>query len=108
MRDEAQEHVQHRRPAIAALEARRQRFEQPREHERQRLEILDRPFQIERRFEALRVEHRHERPDVLAARDRLPRERRAAHPRDEIRGREGREITERPETPLLGSTKYEV
>ena len=39
---------------------------------------VDRPLEIERRLEPLLVEHRHERPDVLAARDRLPRQRRHA------------------------------
>ena len=54
--------VQHRRAAIAALEPRGQRLEQPREHERQRLEPLDRPLEIERRLEPLVRQHRHERP----------------------------------------------
>ena len=45
--------VQHRRAAIAPLEPRRQRLEQPRQHERQRLEPLDRPLEIERRLEPL-------------------------------------------------------
>jgi hypothetical protein len=70
--DEAQQHVQHRGAAIAPLEARGQRLEQPRQDERQRLEICDRPLEIERRLEPFLLEHRHERPTVLAARHRLP------------------------------------
>ena len=77
-RDEPQLDMQDRRAAIAALEARRQRFEQPRQHERQRLEPLDRPFQLERRFEPLVGQRRHERPHILAARERLPDQRRPA------------------------------
>ena len=53
-RDEPQLDVQDRRAAIAALEARRQRLEQPRQHERQRLEPLDRPFEIERALRTAR------------------------------------------------------
>ena len=45
--------MQHRRAAIAPLEARRQRLEQPRQDERQRLEAFDRPLEIERRLEPL-------------------------------------------------------
>ena len=58
--------------AIAPLETRRQRLEQPRQHERQRLEPLDRPLELERRLEALLGKRRHERTHVFAARDRLP------------------------------------
>jgi hypothetical protein len=44
VRDEAERHVQYGRAAIAPLEARGERLEQTREHERQRLESIDRPF----------------------------------------------------------------
>src|SRR5213079_2222986 len=49
-----------------------ERLQQPRQDERQRLERLDWPFEIERRFESLRGEGRNQRTDVLAARQRLP------------------------------------
>jgi hypothetical protein len=80
---------------------RRQRLEQPREHERQRLEPFDRPLEIERRFEALRFERRDERADVFAARDRLPRHRRPAEPRDEfVRGQRG-QLPKRFQSPMF-------
>ncbi len=43
-----QPHVQHGDAAIAPFEARRQRLEQPCQDERQRLERLDRPLELER------------------------------------------------------------
>ena len=88
----AQQHVQHRGAAVAPFEPRRQRFEQPREHERQRLELLDRPLELERRLEALLGERGNERPDISAARNRLPLERTPSEPRDQISGRERRDL----------------
>jgi len=91
--------VQHRRAAVAPLEARRQRLEQTRQHERQRLEPLDRPLQLQRRLEPLLFEGRHQRPDIVAARDRLPDERLAAEPRREIPRRQRRQLAERLHAP---------
>jgi hypothetical protein len=73
--DEIEPHVQRRGAAVAALEARGQRLEEAREHERQRLEPLDRPFQLGRRLEALLGKRGHERTDVLAAGHGLPDQR---------------------------------
>ncbi|PYR25995.1 MAG: hypothetical protein DMF98_10405 [Acidobacteria bacterium] len=98
-RNEPQDDVQHRRAAIATLEPRRQRFEQPREDERQRLEPVDWPFEIERRFEPLVFERRHERPNIFAARDGLPDERVTSKPRRQIRLWQCRELAERFHPP---------
>ena len=98
---EAQQDVQHRSAAIAALEARRQRLEQPREDERQRLEPVDWPFEIERRFEPLVFERRHERPNIFAARDGLPDECVTSKPRRQIRLRQCRELAERFHPPAF-------
>ena len=67
-----QRDAQHDGAAIAALEPLAQRLEQPREHKRQRLEAVDRPFEIERCLELLRDAGRHERPHLFAARPSLP------------------------------------
>src|SRR5205085_2977655 len=53
--------------AIAPLEVRGNRLEQPAEHERERLEPLDRPLEIQVRFKPFVWQHRDERPVVFAA-----------------------------------------
>jgi hypothetical protein len=60
--------------AVPALQARRERFEKAREHEGQRLEPVDRPLQLDRRFEALFRLCRNERAYILTASPRLPDE----------------------------------
>ena len=100
-RDQPQRDVQRRRPAIARFETRRQRFEQTREHERQRFEPFDRPLEIERRVEPLLRERRHERPDVVAARDRLPEESLRSEARGEVGRRQRGELAKRLHTPTL-------
>ena len=45
--DQAERDVQHCRATVAPLETRRQRLEQSRQHERQRLEPVDRPFELD-------------------------------------------------------------
>lgn len=84
---------------IAALETCRQRLEEARQHERQRLERVDRPLELERRVEALLGQRRHQRPRVVAARDRLPRQRAAPEPRRQIGRRQRRELAERAHAP---------
>jgi len=64
--------MQHRGTAIAPLEMRCERVHQPRQHERQRLEPLDGPFEIERLLEAFFRKRRHERRWILTAREALP------------------------------------
>ena len=104
-RDQPKLEVQDRRAAVAPLEARRQRLEQPRQHERQRLEPLDRPFELERRFEALLGQRRHERRRVLAARDRLPGQRVLPEPRRQIGGRQRRELAQRSDPPAFATQR---
>ena len=97
--DEAEPHVQDRRTAIAPLEPRRQRLEQPRQHERQRLEPVDRPVEIDRPVEALLRQIRYQRADVVAARERLPQEAVLTEPCGQIGGGQRGELTERVEAP---------
>ena len=63
---QVQAHVQHGHAAIPAFEVRGQRLDQAPEHERQRLEALDRPFQIERLLEPLLRQRGHQRLVVFA------------------------------------------
>ena len=72
LRHQPQLHVQHGDAAIAQLEPQRQRLEQPRENERQRLEPFDRPIEVERRFEPLVFHVRHQGTHVAPARNRMP------------------------------------
>jgi hypothetical protein len=51
---------------------RRQRFHQPSEHERERLQTLDRPLEIDRLFETFFRNHRQERPWIFPTRKPLP------------------------------------
>ena len=99
LRHQPEAHAQDGGGAIAALEPCRQRLEQPREHERQRLEPLDRPFQIDRRFERFFRNRRHQRPRVVAARDRLPGEPLGSQAGRKIGGRQRRELAECFDTP---------
>src|SRR5206468_10872421 len=92
--------VENSRAAVAALETDRQRLEKPREDERQRLEPVDRPLEIERRLEPLVRKRRHERPLILAARNRLPHERLRSEARGEIGRWERGELAEGFETPV--------
>ena len=95
-------HVQHGHAAVAALEADRQRLEQPREHERQRLEALDRPLEIHGRLEPLLRQH----PARAAGRRRLapgPATAGPARPSraDRSAGGSAAQLAERPEPPAL-------
>ena len=102
--DEEETHVQHGRAAIAALEMRFERLQQTAEHERQRLEPLDRPLEIERLLEALLGHGRHERSGILTAREPLPSHARLPETRGHIVGRQRREIAERAQTPAFEDT----
>ena len=85
-RHQPQQDVQHRGAAVAPFEARRQRLEQPRQHERQRLELLDRPFEIHRGFEPFFGDVGDQRTRVLTARNGLPDEPALTEPRRHIGG----------------------
>ena len=65
-RDQPQARDGGHRAAIGALERRRERLAQPREHERQRLEPLDRPLELEPLDEPRRRRRGHERDRVRA------------------------------------------
>ena len=76
-----------------------ERLQQPAEHERQRLEPLDRPLEIERLLEALLGHRRHERSGVLAAREPLPPHTGLPEPRRDVVGRQRRQIAQRAQAP---------
>ena len=67
-----QRHVERHGAAIAIGEPITERLTQSRQHKRQRLEILDGPFQVERLFKPLFHAGRHQRPRIFAARPSLP------------------------------------
>ncbi len=59
------------RAAIGALECERQRIQQPREHERQWLEAVDRPFQLHLLAVPRHIRIRHERTRIDPSRQLL-------------------------------------
>ncbi len=93
--------MEYRRAAIATLETHRERLEQPCQHERQRLEPLDGPIEIDRRLETLLGNVRHKRTRVLAARHRPPEQPVLSEPRGQIRGRKRRKLAQRPDPPTF-------
>ena len=72
--DEPQIEMDGRGAAIGALERRRQRFEQARQHERQRLEPVDRPLELDALEETRHIRIGHERARVDSARHALQRD----------------------------------
>ena len=98
-RDQRQRDAQDDGAPIATLEPIAQRIEQTRQHKRQRLEPLDRPFEIERLFELVgharpaRAAAFLRRAPIAASGGRVVRGGRRAH------GRQRRKISERLETP---------
>ncbi len=92
-------HVQHGGAAIAPLETDGNGLEEPRQHERERLEAVNRPFELERRFESLFGHRGDERVAILTAGDRLPEEALLTKPGREIGGWKRREVAQRFETP---------
>ena len=91
--------MQDRRPAIPPLELRRKRLQQPGEHERERLEALDGPVEIDRLLETLLRCGRHERLLILSARDPLPLDAGLPEPHRHFIRRQGRKVAERSEAP---------
>ena len=75
------------------------RLHQAPEHERERLELLDRPLEIERLLESLFGHGRHQRTRVFPASQTLPVRLLTAKTCGKIIGRQCREIAQRPQTP---------
>ena len=98
-RGEVQLGVQHRGAAIGAFETHGQRLEHAAQHERQRLQAFDRPFELERRVERLVVDERHERRQVLAARGVLPPRTERPEARRQLGGRQRRKLSQRADAP---------
>ncbi len=99
-RHQVQAHVEHGGAAAAAIEMRRQRLEQPAQDERQRLQAVDRPLEIERLLEALLRHCGQQRPRILASRQPLPPDARLPETGGDGIGRQLRDIAERPQSPL--------
>src|SRR5262245_55579662 len=91
--------VQHGCAPTAALEMRRQWLEQPPEYERQRLEPVDGPFEIERLLEPLLRHLGPQRPRILATCEALPACPTPAHPRSYAINGQRRQLTQRADTP---------
>src|SRR6476659_930420 len=84
---------------IAALEMRGERLHQARQHERERLESLNRPFQIERLLETFFRYGRHQRRRILTTREPLPCNTHLSESGRHFVGGQCREIAEGAETP---------
>ncbi len=106
--DQRQRDAQHDGAAVAALEPLAQRVEQPRQDKRQRLEAVDRPFEIERCLELLRHAGRHERPHLFAARPPLPPEAGLAETSGELARRERCQIAEGAQAPANRAARYQA
>ena len=78
---------------------RAQRLHQPAQHERQRLQPVNRPLEIERLLEPLLRERRHQRMRILPACDPLPRHTGLAEPRRHLVTRQVREVPKRSQSP---------
>ena len=87
--------------AIGALECRRQRLALARENERERLETVDRPLEIQAVDEPLRVLDRHERRGVLAGSGLMETDSERAEPGVQIGAAKAREITQRAQAPAF-------
>ena len=86
-------------PRSARSSVDRQRIEQPRQHERQRLQRVDRPLQLHPLDEARHVRIGHERPGIAPQRQLLQPHAVLPHARRQIAGVERRELSERRQPP---------
>ena len=87
--------------AIGPLERRRQRVEQPRQHERQRLERFDRPVEHVPLEKTGRRIGRHQPGRVLARRRLMQADARRSEPRVDVGARQTRDVPERPQSPAF-------
>ncbi len=83
--------VDGRRGPVRTLERSGQRLEQPREHERQRLQPVNRPLELDAFEKARHVGIGHERARIDATRQPLQRDARLPQPRGQRPGRQGRQ-----------------
>ena len=91
--------VQRNRPAIGPLERLRQRIQQSREDERQRLEQLDRPLELARLDEPADAGIRHERSRIAASGQLLESTPFGPQSRRQRISRQRRQITQRGQAP---------
>ena len=85
--------------AIGALERARERVAHARQHEGERLEPFDGPFEIEPLAKVARLGRGHERVDIVPAYGPMQSHARLAEPRVEIGTRQARHLTQRPQSP---------
>ena len=98
-RHEPQSQPHLHRAAIGPLERRRQRLAQPRQHERQRLEALDRVLELEPLDKSHGFAGRHERRDRLAARGLMQDDADRSEPRVNVGARQPGEVAQRVQAP---------
>ena len=96
---EPQVQAQRHAAAIGCFERGGQRFEQPRKDERQRLQQLDRPFELERCDEPAHPGIGDERPRIDAARQALVGDAGRTEPRRQVGGGQCREFADRRQPP---------
>jgi len=97
--DQAEGDVQCSGAAIAPFEPRRQRLEQPRQDERQRLGPFNGPLQLDRRLKTLVRTQRHQWSDVLPVREGVPHQPLLSKTRRQLVGWQRRQIAERFQSP---------
>src|SRR5678815_2072156 len=95
-----QAHVEDRRAAVTLLQVSLEPIHQAPEHERQRLELLDGPLEIERLLEPLFGYSGHQRTGVFPASQTLPVRLLTAEARGEIICGQCREIAKRSQAPM--------
>ena len=98
-----QPHVQYGCAASATLEMRRQRFHQPSEHEREWLQTLDRPLEIDSLFETFFRYRRQERSWIFPTRKPLPPYTLLSEPRRHGVWRQCRHLSKRAQAPTAES-----
>ena len=104
--DEPQIQVDRRRGPIRALERGGQRLEQPRQHERQRLQPVDRPLELDALEESRHVGIGHERARIDATRHALKGDTGLSQPRRQRLRRQGRHLAKRREPPAIEDLEH--
>ena len=97
--DESQIEPQRGGATIGALERGRQRIEQPRKHERQRLERIDRPLELHRLNEPRHTGIRHERRTIDTTSELLEHQPLLPHPLGQIDRWQRRDLSKHRQAP---------
>ena len=99
--DEPQLQMDGRGAPVRTLERRGQRLEQPRQHERQRLQPVNRPFELDAFEEARHIGIGHERARIDSTRHALQGDAGLPQPCGQRPGRQRRQLAERRKPPSL-------